>query len=123
MRSRYSAFHKGEIDYLLRTRHPAYRALDSRESLQASIEATHWRSLRVINSAQRADAGEVEFVAFYSSASESPGQIHEHSQFIREGQQWYYVTGVHLPPLKLHRNDGCWCGSGKKLKKCCGRSA
>ena len=21
---------------------------------------------------------------------------------------------------KLERNDPCWCGSGKKYKKCCG---
>ncbi len=24
-----------------------------------------------------------------------------------------------LPPAGLTRNDPCWCGSGRKYKKCC----
>lgn len=120
MRSRYSAFCVGDVEYLLNTRHPSQRALDSRESLRASTDATQWHSLKILNSTQRGDVGEVEFVAFYSSASESPGQIHERSQFVREDGQWFYLTGTHLSPFKLQRNDTCWCGSGKKMKKCCG---
>jgi len=26
----------------------------------------------------------------------------------------------HLNPVKIGRNDACYCGSGKKYKKCCG---
>lgn len=120
MRSRYSAFCERQVDYLLHTRHPSHRAQDSRESLRASQDTTQWRSLRILSATQRGDEGEAEFVAFYTSPTESPGQIRERSQFRRDGRQWYYLTGTHLPPLKLQRNDPCWCGSGKKIKKCCG---
>lgn len=120
MRSRYSAFCKGQIDYLLITRHPLKRDLDSRQELQASIKASRWRSLNVIGSNENGSVGEVEFTAFYTSPNENPGQVHEKSSFVKENEQWYYVDGVHLPPLKQQRNDPCWCGSGKKLKKCCG---
>jgi hypothetical protein len=27
--------------------------------------------------------------------------------------------GRELPPENLGRNDRCWCGSGKKYKRCC----
>ncbi|HET8568359.1 MAG TPA: preprotein translocase subunit SecA [Candidatus Limnocylindria bacterium] len=30
-------------------------------------------------------------------------------------------TGTSQPPGKIGRNDPCWCGSGKKFKKCHGR--
>lgn len=30
--------------------------------------------------------------------------------------------GIYLVPIKIGRNDPCHCGSGKKYKKCCGKS-
>lgn len=119
MRSRYSAFSKGDIDYLLLTRHPSRRALDNRQSLKVSMETTCWRSLIILNSTHNGNEAEVEFVAFYTHANQNSGQIHEQSRFRKDGEQWYYLDGIHLPAIKLQRNDPCWCGSGKKLKKCC----
>ena len=119
MRSRYSAFCSGALNYLIFTRHPSTRHLDDRSSLQRSLASTQWNSLRVIANQQCGDRASVEFVAFFNGSKNTLDQIHEQSSFILEAQQWYYVDGKHLPPIKLQRNDPCWCGSGKKLKKCC----
>jgi SEC-C motif domain protein len=120
MRSRFSAFAIGNVEYLLFTRHSSTKMFDSRDDLQKSLESTEWCSLQVLSANQTDQTGEVEFVAFYREANNGYGQIHERSQFKQEGDQWFYVDGVHLPPVKLQRNDLCWCGSGKKLKQCCG---
>lgn len=136
MRSRYSAFCKGNIDYLIATRHPSKRKPDDRTKLAESIAETEWLGLRVLMSESVRDSrqrGFVEFVAFYreklfttesglvSKAAQTaglPNQLHEKSEFILEDGQWYYVQGLSLPPIKITRNDSCWCGSGKKFKQC-----
>jgi SEC-C motif domain protein len=61
----------------------------------------------------------VEFIARYRDA-QGFGQLREHSTFQYIDGRWFYMGGRHLPPPKLQRNDTCWCGSGKKFKKCCG---
>ncbi len=120
MRSRYSAFCRSEIDYLLQSAVHDKQISDEREQLQASCAATQWHSLRVLAHKQNGDRGEVEFIAFYSDASKPNNvqQLHELSSFTRADGRWLYTSGKFLAPIKLQRNDLCWCGSGKKLKKC-----
>lgn len=122
MRSRYSAFVKEHADYLVQTLHEDKRLNNSSDALKKSFSHTEWHSLKIVEStAIKNHRGEVEFVAFYTDANSSNKtleQLHERSRFIFENNAWYYVDGDHLPPIKLGRNDPCWCGSGKKLKKC-----
>lgn len=118
MRSRYSAFCLGEVDYLLDTLHPSKRQPNEREALQASIKETHWLGLKIIDHKEVAELAEVEFVAFYEDAPVS--QLHERSRFSREAGRWYYHDGLFLPAIKLGRNEPCFCGSGKKMKHCHG---
>lgn len=118
MRSRYSAFCLGEVDYLLDTLHPSKRHPGEREALRESIETTQWLGLKVMDHKQAGDRAEVEFVAFYEDAPFS--QLHERSRFTREAGRWYYHDGLLLPAIKLGRNEPCFCGSGKKLKHCHG---
>ena len=47
MRSRYSAFYLGEIDYLIATLHPSKRRLDERKLLQNTVNTTKWLGLRI----------------------------------------------------------------------------
>jgi SEC-C motif-containing protein len=120
MRSRYSAFCIGHADYLLSSLHPSKRVSESRESLERSFSDTEWCSLRILSSkgGYAGDtSGEVEFAAFYQQA-DSFGQLRERSRFVYENNQWLYCDGDILPALKLGRNDVCWCGSGRKFKKC-----
>lgn len=120
MRSRYSAFVMQHTEYLQATLHPSQHQPDDAVSLQQTMESTQWLGLRIVISAEYGDKAEVEFIAFYQ---DSPiGQLHERSRFIRQHNQWFYVDGTFLPPVKLQRNDKCICGSGKKLKRCHGSS-
>lgn len=122
MRSRYTAFCQGNIDYLIATHHPSKRHADDRQTLAQTITETAWLSLRVLKSDQSqeaADVGTVEFAAFYKS-KDKIGQLHEKSKFIRQNDRWYYQEGIILEPISTGRNDPCWCGSRKKHKKCHG---
>ncbi|OUS31568.1 hypothetical protein A9Q99_03080 [Gammaproteobacteria bacterium 45_16_T64] len=124
MRSRYSAYAKGHINYLLSTRHKSTRHLDSVGSLQQSIQRTQWTKLSITHCAQGKAAdknGTVTFEAHYLEQGKH-GILTETSRFIREGQQWYYVDGDYdsAKPVTLGRNEPCWCGSDKKFKRCHG---
>jgi len=117
MRSRYSAFCTGNIDYLVATLHPEMRREDDREVLQNTIANTHWNRLKVIaTSLQSPKKGEVEFVVFYGSTAQE--QMHELSRFVKENGRWYYLDGEMLKHHSLGRNELCWCGENKKLKHC-----
>lgn len=118
MRSRFSAFRTGVVEYILETTHPAKRRADDREELERVLRDTVWKGLKILSAPEpEEDVGYVEFVAFYGNG---PQQLRERSQFHRLDGRWYYVDGRILPALPLERNGACFCGSGKKLKKCCG---
>ena len=121
MRSRYTAFCQGNIDYLIATLHPDKRNKSDRAELTKSINNTQWLSLTVINTykGRKNDAiGYVEFEAVYQV--NEPGQLHERSKFIKTDNKWFYVEGDILPGTIPKRNESCWCGSGEKYKKCHG---
>lgn len=89
MRSRYSAFAVGAVDYLLTTWHPDTRP----RTLQ--LDDVAWRRLDIVRTAAGGpfdDEGVVEFVAHHRSLAGS-GTLHEVSAFVREGGRWYYVDG------------------------------
>ncbi len=121
MRSRYSAFSKGLIDYLIDTLHPSKREGNEREKLQLSLDHTQWLNLKIIatsDGSEKDRSGIVEFRAIFKT--EKLGAIQERSRFVRENGQWYYQDGESQKPVLPKRNDPCWCGSGKKTKKCHG---
>ena len=122
MRSRYSAFALGRADYLLATLHPDKRRPDEQAALEQSFRDTHWQGLRIVatDAGTASDsAGTVEFIAHFRSGQRE-GQLHERSRFVKVDSQWLYVDGDMLPAKSPGRNDPCWCGSGKKFKKCHG---
>ena len=88
MRSRYCAFVRLDIPYLLATWHASSRP-------QAwDLDATaRWLGLEVRAHRLTADdRAEVEFVARYRVGGRAVRQ-HELSRFVREGMRWYYVDG------------------------------
>lgn len=122
MRSRYTAYCRGKVDYLIATHHPTRRTPGERASLTDSVLTTTWLGLTVVATEQgqpQDQTGTVEFVAFYQAAE--LGQIHEKSRFVKQRDRWFYLDGDHLPPLWPKRSDPCWCGSGKKFKQCHGK--
>ena len=121
MRSRYTAYCQGNVDYLIATHHPSQRKLNDRTTLAQSIQQTHWDGLAILDTQQGQPTdrkGIVEFVAAYRTPV--PGQLHERSHFVKENGRWFYLKGEMLPPLTPKRNQPCWCGSGNKFKHCHG---
>lgn len=117
MRSRYSAFCRKEANYLIATSHPSSHQPDDQQNLHATFQATVWKGLRIITATDNT----VEFCAFFHQPpANSLEQLHENSSFIKDREQWYYLSGQQLPALKIGRNDRCYCGSDKKVKACCG---
>ena len=88
MRSRYSAYVRGNVPYLLATWHntqrPAKLALDT---------AAQWLGLEIKqHRITDPDRAEVEFVARFRVAGRAVRQ-HECSRFVREEDRWFYVDG------------------------------
>lgn len=108
MRSRYTAFVKGDIDYLINTHHPSKRQSDDRDRLAATIQATEWLGLQVVSSEveEGHNRGTVEFVATYQPRSVGAGPIngslplsmHEKSSFVRKKGKWFYLDGQVVGP-------------------------
>ncbi|MCP3871706.1 MAG: YchJ family protein [Desulfobacteraceae bacterium] len=121
MRSRYSAFCIKDIEYLIATQHPSMRQHNERDVLTQIVQNTQWLGLKVLKTRDGKIShgfGFVEFIAFYKNIEIE--QLHENSKFVYEDQQWYYLDGVILEPVKFSRNEQCWCGSNKKFKRCHG---
>ena len=88
MRSRYSAFVLGRLDYLLATWHASTRPADLTLDAAAKWLGLEVRSHRVID----ADHAEVEFVARYREGGRAV-RLYERSRFVREAGRWFYVDG------------------------------
>ena len=99
MRSRYSAFARAEIDYLLATHpEPDVPAQQRRCSLERSCRQTRWLGLTVLGvsaGGPRDLEGTVQFEARYRG-----GVLKETSLFQRrdgaEDGPWFYVGALHL---------------------------
>ncbi|SOD87740.1 YchJ family protein [Streptomyces sp. Ag109_G2-15] len=89
MRSRYSAFVKGDAGYLLRTWHPGTRP--ERLDLDPGMK---WTGLEILGSTDGSafhTTGTVTFRASYRG-----GSLHERSRFERVDGAWVYVDGDFL---------------------------
>jgi len=106
--------------YLINTLQPQQRQADDEVTLSQTIKETDWLGLRLIKHRSKEHSATVEFIAFYQHGSDI-GQLHERSNFIKQDDHWFYVDGDILEPVKLARNEMCFCGSGDKFKKCHGR--
>lgn len=128
MRSRYTAYTEGNIDYIANTMKGRAAANFNPSSAADWAQRVEWLQLIVMNSRTEGDSGWVEFIAYFKEHGKKHA-IHELSEFKLEGGRWYYVDGSDPNTLvnkfnaikdRLGRNDPCNCGSGKKYKKCCG---
>ena len=126
MRSRYSAYTLENIDYIRDTcTGEALAAFSYEDSLLWAKEAK-WISLTVISAVPPSGGvGRVSFSVLFSQNGLTK-RLEETSRFIVKDDRWYYEGGekfrlvdVSNRQMKLGRNDPCYCGSGKKFKKCC----
>lgn len=133
MRSRYTAFVVGDIDWIMDSHHPDTVAeVDRGEVAQWSADA-EWLGLKIrdlVDGGPEDQDGVVEFRARYRMQ----GRQIDHSErahFERADGAWAFHSvlapvedDVELVPVgaraTVGRNDPCTCGSGRKFKKCCG---
>lgn len=128
MRSRFTAFVKGDLDYIERTHAKEVRANFNRSAAESTAKSVEWVSLEIVKALEGGredESGTVEFAARFKKGGEL--QVHhELANFKREEGRWVYIDGKmnpHGEPVrvdKIGRNEPCPCGSGKKYKKCCG---
>lgn len=122
MRSRYSAFHLNNAEYIFNTYGAIQRQSMQPSEIAQSNKNTSWCGLAVLSAGNLSDCeGFVEFKAYYLEGKQLY-LLHERSQFEKQDSQWRYTTGDISPesgPIKVSRNDPCFCQSGKKFKKCC----
>ncbi len=128
MRSRFTAFVRGDLDHVENTHAKEVRDTFDRADIESMANAVKWLSLTVsdtLGGGADDETGEVEFAAHFKQGGELKVH-HERSTFCREDGRWVYVDGGINPKgaprrvEKVGRNEPCPCGSGKKFKKCCG---
>lgn len=131
MRSRYSAYARGDLDYIEKTcTGPAAEAFDRRES-ELSAHGTEWLGLTITGTsagAESDDRGKVSFT-FRVRQNGQEGTASEVSLFRKIDGRWFYYDREDTPKASrgkvsgIGRNAPCPCGSGKKYKKCCGAAS
>lgn len=131
MRSRYSAYTKGLVDYIEQTQISLKPTDFNKDEALLWAQSSEWMGLEIkkTNKGSNSDmTGTVEFIAHYKDkASGKELHHHESALFSKDKDGWKFKEGNILgaEPIKrlddkIGRNDPCSCGSGKKFKKCCG---
>ncbi len=128
MRSRYTAYAKKEIGYLLTSLHPDHRSDFDEKATRTWAENSKWEKLEILSTTgggPEDHEGAVEFMATYTDHG-GRKLHHESATFRKEAGVWYFENGEAVKPkqfvratAKTGRNNPCPCGSGKKFKKCC----
>ena len=91
MRSRFSAFARGDIPYLAATWHPSTRPPDL--TLDPQVRWYRLDVLRTEHGGLLDPDGLVEFEARYRSP-DGHGSMHEVSRFVRDDGRWVYLDGI-----------------------------
>jgi SEC-C motif-containing protein len=130
MQSRYSAYVKKEIKYIMETVLPRQRDKMDERGIRSWAEKTEWTKLEILNCSDGGsddDSGTVEFIAHFNERG-IDRKHHEIGKFKKQTGRWFYDDSEFPSPKqvvrsepKVKRNDPCPCGSGKKYKKCCGK--
>ncbi len=93
MRSRYTAFAKGSVNYLFETYVREWRDNNPYDQFANQFQQVNWQELEIIGvfeGGSQHDTGEVEFVAHYEFRG-AELSLHERSAFRKEDGAWRYV--------------------------------
>ncbi len=119
MRARYSAYVKGNIEFIIATSLPVQQTQLDTAAMTAWSQNSQWLGLEVLTETLAPDLrhATVDFIAHWQD-TQGQQQHQEKSLFIKPAERWYfYDPNV---PLTAERNAPCPCGSQRKFKKCCG---
>ena len=119
MRSRYSAYVLGLIDYLVRSTLPAQQNGLDQQAIRSWSQSSTWLRLEVERAEHIPGDPAHAYITFTAHWRDSSGE-HSHrerSAFVTHAGNWYFIDPT--VELKTGRNDACPCASGLKFKKCC----
>lgn len=91
MRSRYSAYALGDLDYIFRTWHPKTRPADV--SPASGVTFAGLQIGEIVAGGPEDDLGVVEFTARLRGP-DGLAEMHERSRFSRRAGHWMYVDGA-----------------------------
>lgn len=96
MRSRFSAYALGKLDYLINTRPEAKRPEENRQELAEYCKAVSCVGLRIVGKEKGSKDDDTGIVTFHASIQTNGRRsLHiETSSFVRENGKWVYVDGV-----------------------------
>jgi len=96
MRSRFSAYALGKVDYLIATRPEAKRSEESRDELLRYCKSVSCVGLKIIAKEHGGKTDDTGIVTFHASLQAGGRRsLHiETSTFAREQGKWVYVDGV-----------------------------
>ena len=90
MRSRYSAYVMGSVDYIIETTHISRKGNLIRKDVLEWAKSNVWQSLEVIY----VDFDTVEFKAYFKDHKGKKQVHHERSSFVFEKGIWFYLDGT-----------------------------
>jgi SEC-C motif-containing protein len=96
MRSRFSAYALGKVDYLIATHSAAKRSAENREDLVAYCKSVQCVGLKIV-AKQGGGLEDTEGIVTFHASLQANGRrtLHiETSTFAREDGRWVYVDGV-----------------------------
>ena len=96
MRSRYTAYARCEVSYIIHTTHPSTRNQYNLKAIKEWAASSVWKKLEIIstNKGSAADTiGYVEFKAYYSDSEGQNHIHHEYSTFEKLNANWFFVEG------------------------------
>lgn len=98
MRSRYAAYARGEVDYIVQTTAPGSPAWQEpvhiwRDEIRRFGRKSEFLGVELLDASVDGDLGEVLFLAKLREGGED-ASFEERSAFIRRDGRWFYESGV-----------------------------
>ena len=133
MRTRYSAFVLIKPDYIVNTTVPAQQGLLDVQAIKSWAMDTDWAGLEIVEHKPKLGKrhAQVEFKAYFKSSEKTTSGLavkvqahHELSTFVKvkgkanQDARWYFLDPT--VAMTVSQKQPCICGSGEKLKRCCG---
>lgn len=87
MRSRYSAYALGNVDFLVQSHHPRTRSKKLKREISEWIQEVEFEFLEVLE----AEPDSVTFLVGFQTPSGQSQIRQEHSRFLKEKDLWYYL--------------------------------
>lgn len=96
MRSRYSAYAVGAVEYLVKTTHPSVRKFHDAGQIENWARSCDWQKLEIVSKTAgeaKDKVGTVEFKAYFLDENKEAQIHHENSNFRKELGKWFFVDG------------------------------